>query len=86
MKIFKEIAIQLDIDNAQELARICNECDFDVNVMDGRVCVDGKSIMGVMEMVGHCVTLAPVTDDIFAIEKFYRRVKEIGAYKKEGLI
>lgn len=86
MKLFRDIMLEVDMDNAPELARICNECDFDINVMSGRVCVDGKSIMGVMEMVGHVVLLIPVTNDWFEAEKFYRLVKPLGAYKKEGFL
>lgn len=40
--------------------------------------------MGVAQMCGREVVLAPVTYDDFEIETFFRRVKELGAYESEG--
>ena len=77
------IKLYLDISKVNALCAACDSCDFDVNVICGRVCVDGKSVMGVMEMCGRTVELAPVTYDDLEVEEFFRKVKEIGAYKTE---
>ena len=79
-----EIKMDLSIDKVNKLCSICETLDFDVNVICGRVCVDGRSIMGVMEMCGRVVTLSPVTQDEYEIETFFRKVNKIGAYKSEG--
>lgn len=79
----KEIKLPLTVENVNKLCAICDSFDFDTNVLCGRQCVDGKSIMGVMEMTGHVVTLSPVTYDLFEVEQFFRKVQTIGAYKEE---
>lgn len=82
----KEILLDLDIDKVNKLCSICDSMDCDINVMCGRICVDGKSVMGVAQMCGRIVSLIPVTDDDYIYETFYRKVAEIGAYKKEGFL
>ena len=77
------IKLDLTIDKVNHLCAICDSFDFDTNVLCGRRCVDGKSTMGVMGMVGHVVTLAPVTFDDYEVETFYRKAREIGAFKSE---
>ena len=79
-----EIQLKLDVTKVNPLCHICDTMPFDVNVISGRICVDGKSIMGVMEMCGRTVTLAPVTQDNTEFEMFFDKVQEIGAYKTEG--
>ena len=79
----KNIYLQLNADNVERLCNICSSFDFDTNVISGRVCVDGKSVIGVMKMCGRVVLLAPVTYDDFEVEEFYRKAKEIGAYYSE---
>lgn len=79
------IKLYLDIDKVNKLCAICETCDFDVNVMCGRICVDGRSVMGVSQMCGRVVDLAPVTYDDYEVETFYRLVKDLGAYKSEGI-
>lgn len=79
-----EILIKLDIEKVNRLSAICSETECDVNVMCGRQCVDGKSVMGVAQFVGRVVSLIPITDDAYIYETFYRKVAEIGGFKKEG--
>lgn len=79
------IKIKLEIDKVNKLCAICEGCDFDVNVMCGRICVDGRSVMGVSQMCGRVVDLVPVTYDDFEVEKFYRLVEDLGAYKTEDV-
>lgn len=77
------IKLQLDINRIEDFCHICETFPFDVNVMCGRVAVDGKSIIGVAKMAGHIVDLIPVTQDEHEIESFYRAMKPLGAYKAE---
>jgi len=79
-----EIRMKLTVDKVNKFCAICDSLNIDVNVISGRLCVDGRSVMGVMEMCGRDVTLAPVTNDYFEIEEFFRKVSELGAYRTEG--
>ncbi len=79
-----EIRLDLTLDKVNKLCAICESLKFDVNVICGRVCVDGCSVLGVMEMCGRTVVLAPVTINDEEYDYFYERVKEVGAYKTEG--
>lgn len=76
--------MKLDLDNVNALCQICDSSNFDVNVICGRVCVDGSSVMGVMEMCNRVVTLAPVTYSDKEYEEFFEKVKPLGAFKVEG--
>ena len=79
----EKIKLDLTIDKVNTLCAICDSMDFDINVLCGRRCVDGKSAMGVARMCGRIVTLVPVTQDEYEIETFFRKVKNLGAYKSE---
>ena len=76
--------MKLDLNQVNKLCAICDSVDYDVNVICGRLCVDGRSVMGVMEMCGRVVVLSPVTQNEDEYNDFYNRVKEIGAYKTKG--
>ena len=76
-----EIVFDLRVDNVRDLYELLNSFDFDTNVIYGRKCVDGKSIMGLMAMCGHKVVLAPVTSDEENAKKFIKEVMSIGAYR-----
>lgn len=43
-----EIRMKLTVDKVNKFCAICDSLDIDVNVISGRLCVDGKSVMGVM--------------------------------------
>ena len=79
----EKIKLNLKIEHVNKLCAICEGLDFDVNVICGRVCVDGRSVMGVSQMCGRVVLLVPVTDDEYEIETLYRQVAPLGAYKTE---
>ena len=81
MNNYGRIQINLKVEHVNKLCSICDNMNFDVNVICGRVCVDGRSAMGVMEMCGRVVTLSPVTNDEYEIETFFREVQPLGAYK-----
>ena len=80
----KEIRMNLTVDKVNKFCSICDSLDYDVNVICGRLCVDGKSVMGVMEMCGRTVTLSPITDDQRLVYEFFNKMKEIGAYETDG--
>ena len=77
------IMMDLSIDNINTLCTVCDSYDFDVNVVCGIKCVDGKSTLGMMEMCGHTVEIIPVTSDIATIEQFYSKIEALGAYKEQ---
>ena len=70
----------LTIDNAGRLCKLCQSCNYDINVMSGRVCVDGKSEIGVISMSGRIVDVIPVTYDNFEVMEFERKLDTL---KKE---
>lgn len=48
-----------DLEDAKNLVRYANACDFDVNVIYDRVEIDAKSIMGVLSLdLRHPVTVS----------------------------
>lgn len=80
-----KIKMNLELKNVNKFCTICCQKDYDVNVILGRKCVDGRSVLGVMEMCGRVVEVAPVTNDEFEIEDFFRKIKPFGAYKTEDI-
>lgn len=78
-----DIKMNMTLENVNKFCSICDGVDFDVNVMCGRVCVDGRSVLGVTQMCGRVVDVVPVTQDHYEIESFYRSIQELGAYKSE---
>lgn len=58
--------------SAENLIQLCEKYskDTEVDVVCGRQIVDGKSILGVMSLLGHFVTLHLLTDNHLVIEKF----------------
>lgn len=58
--------------SAENLIQLCEKYseDTEVDVVCGRQIVDGKSILGVMSLLGHFVTLNLLTDNHLVIEKF----------------
>jgi hypothetical protein len=54
------------MENAEKVVDICRNykrlCEIDISY--GRQVVDGCSVLGVMSLVGHTVTLTPLTDDL----------------------
>lgn len=77
------IKMNLTVDKVNKVCNICDAFDFDVNIVSGRMCVDGKSVMGVMKMCGRDVVVIPVTDDEDMWDQFFQRLStEVGAYKE----
>ncbi len=64
-----DIKVNLTLDNVSDVVAICRNykkiCDIDIAC--GSHCVDGCSILGVMYLAGHEVTVRPLTDDLITI-------------------
>lgn len=59
-------------ESAEKLIRLCEKYrdDTEVDVICGRQTVDGRSLLGVMSLIGHFVTVKPQTDNEDVINKF----------------
>lgn len=59
-------------ESAEKLIRLCEKYrdDTEVDVTCGRQTVDGRSLLGVMSLIGHFVTVKPQTDDKNIVERF----------------
>ena len=59
-------------ESAEKLIRLCEKYrdDTEVDVVCGRQTVDGRSLLGVMSLIGHFVTVKPQTDDKSVLERF----------------
>ena len=70
------------IDAAQRLIRVCEKYSnsFTVDVIYGRQVIDGCSLMGVMSLVGHIVSIDVSDRDCTDYEYFKREIKEIGLW------
>lgn len=60
------------IQSAEKLVKLCERhCDIaDIDVNCGRHSIDGRSLMGVISLIGNFVTVNPQTDDQDIIRKF----------------
>ena len=74
------IKMDLNIDNVNQLCSICDSCGFEVDIVCGIKCVDGKSTLGVMELCNHTVEIVPIAHDYNTISEFYSKIEELGAY------
>ena len=59
-------------ESAEKLIRLCEKYrdDTEVDVICGTQTVDGRSLLGVMSLIGHFVTVKPQTDNEYVINKF----------------
>lgn len=69
-------------ESAEKLIRLCEKYrdDTEVDVICGRQTVDGRSLLGVISLIGHFVTVKPQTDDKSIVERFSEDLERI----KEG--
>lgn len=49
--------------SAENLVRACRKFNEDIDVIYQRQVIDAKSILGVMSLIGHVVSLRILTDD-----------------------
>ena len=66
-------------ESAEKLIRLCEKYrdDTEVDVIYGRQTVDGCSLLGVMSLIGHFVTVKPQTDDKSIVERFSEDLERI---------
>lgn len=66
-------------ESAEKLIRLCEKYrdDTEVDVSYGRQTVDGRSLLGVMSLIGHFVTVKPQTDDKGIAERFSEELEGI---------
>ena len=59
-------------ESAEKLIRLCEKYhdDMEVDIVHSRQAVDGCSIMGVISLLGHFVTVNPHSEDKELIQKF----------------
>lgn len=66
-------------ESAEKLIRLCEKYrdDTEVDVICGRQTVDGRSLLGVMSLIGHFVTVKPQTNDKSIVERFSEDLERI---------
>lgn len=66
-------------ESAKKLIRLCEKYrdDTEIDVICGRQTVDGRSLLGVMSLIGHFVTVKPQTDDESVLERFSKDLEMI---------
>lgn len=66
-------------ESAEKLIHLCEKYrdDTEVDVICGRQTVDGRSLLGVMSLIGHFVTVRPVTNDSDVAERFSEELEGI---------
>lgn len=69
----------LTVENVKDICRIFCGCSFDIDVKCGNKCVDGKSVIGLLQMCGHPVEIWPIADEAEGINKLYEMLRDAGA-------
>lgn len=66
-------------ESAEKLIRLCEKYrdDTEIDVICGRQTVDGRSLLGVMSLIGHFVTVKPQTDDKSVVDRFSEDLERI---------
>ena len=66
-------------ESAEKLIRLCEKYrdDTETDVICGRQTVDGRSLLGVISLIGHFVTVKPQTDDKSVVERFSEDLERI---------
>ena len=66
-------------ESAEKLIRLCEKYrdDTEIDVICGRQTVDGRSLLGVMSLIGHFVTVKPQTDDKSIVERFSEDLERV---------
>lgn len=72
------IAFKIEtLTDAQNLVNVCDKYSFNIDVIYRQQTVDAKSILGVSSLLGHYVSVIPVTDDEEMLSKFENEIKPI---------
>ena len=66
-------------ESAEKLIRLCEKYrdDAEVDVICGRQTVDGRSLLGVISLIGHFVTVKPNGKDENAVQRFSDELERI---------
>ena len=66
-------------ESAEKLIRLCEKYrdNTEIDVICGRQTVDGRSLLGVMSLIGNFVTVRPVTNDSDVAERFSEDLERI---------
>ena len=69
------------VQSAERLIRLCekyrDDIGLDIDIIHGRQTVDGCSLLGVTSLIGHFVTVRPVTNDSDVAERFSEDLERI---------
>mgnify|MGYP001856867900 CR=1 FL=1 len=66
-------------ESAEKLIRLCEKYrdDVEVDVICGRQTVDGRSLLGVISLIGHFVTVKPNGKDENAVQRFSKELERL---------
>ena len=70
-----------NIKDAQDLVWFCTRFDEDIDVLYQRQVIDGKSVLGVMSLIGNMVTVEILSNDE-DVKKLFE--KEFTKFIKQG--
>ena len=67
------------VQSAEKLIRLCEKYhgDMEIDIIHGRQTVDGCSLMGVISLLGHFVTVRPNCEDAEMIQQFADELERI---------
>lgn len=72
------IAFKIEtLTDAQNLVNVCDKYPFNIDVIHGVQTINAKSILGVSSLLGHYVSVIPVTDDEEMLSKLKSEIKPI---------
>lgn len=64
-------------EKAERLVSLCRQFTEDIDVIYGRQIIDGKSILGVISLVGDIVSLEVITDSQRVRDTFMSKVENL---------
>lgn len=72
------LSCKLDtIETAKRLVGICDKYDEDIDVIHRRQVIDGKSLVGVISLVGNIVSLDIITNDSDVKDNFEKDIMSL---------
>ena len=75
------IFLNLDgLNKVEQLVKVCDKYEIDVDVVYGRYTLNGKSVLGVSSLMGNIVKIVPATEDKLLLGYIVKDLKEIGAW------
>lgn len=64
-------------EDAERLVNLCRKYDFDIDIVHRRYIIDGKSILGIMSLVGNTIGIDLMTGDENIKEDFKKKLYEV---------